>query len=418
MNHQLDTYQLVTITHKTAGLNAVGEYVVKPRADQSLDDALHELKSSFGMDELLYVATCNRVIFLYTQPQGASPAVLSDFVGAIAPHIAPERWAREVVHYRGAAAVQHFYEVASSVDSLVIGERQILGQLREAYDQCRAMQLTGDNLRLLMRFAVTVAKRVYAQTRIGEKPISVVSLAIKKMLDAQVPKAAQILLVGAGQTNTLVSKFLKKYSYENVTVFNRSPERAQRLAQKFAGTHFPLDQLANEVRPFDVMIVCTGATEPIITPHNYPAIVGEDHREKLIIDLAIPNNVDKAILDTHAVRYIEIDTLKTLAEQNMQFRATEVEKAQTIVVEEVNLFGEAYKQRQVERAMQAIPQQIKEVKSRALNQVFHKEIATLDDDTRALMERMLTYMEKKCISIPMTIAKDVILQQPSSVARP
>lgn len=412
MNHQLDTYQLITITHKTAGLNAVGEYVVKPQAEQSLQDALHTLKLRFEMDELLYVATCNRVIFLYTQPQGTQPTDLGAFVNHIAPHIEAERWTREVTQYRGAVAVQHFYEVASSVDSLVIGERQILGQLREAYDQCREMQLTGDNLRLLMRFAVTVAKRVYAQTRIGEKPVSVVSLAIKKMLDAQVPKSAKILLVGAGQTNTLVSKFLKKYSYTHVTVFNRSIERAQKLAQKFTGVHYPLDALSAQPYDFDVMIVCTGATDPIITSQNYPTIVGSDAREKLIIDLAIPNNVDKSILDTHAVRYIEIDTLKALADQNMQFRVTEVEKAQHIVLEEVDVFQEAYKQRQIERAMQAIPQQIKAVKSRALNQVFHKEIATLDDETRALMERMLTYMEKKCISIPMTVAKDVMLKQP------
>lgn len=417
MNHQLDTYQLITVTHKTAGLNAVGEYVVKPQAEQSLQEALNELKSSFGMDELLYVATCNRVIFLFTQPQGTPHTDLSAFVSAIAPDIAPARWQEEVVHYVGDAAVQHFYEVASSIDSLVIGERQILGQLREAYDQCREMQLTGDNLRLLMRFAVTVAKRVYAQTRIGEKPVSVVSLAIKKMLDAQVPKSAKVLLVGAGQTNTLVSKFLKKYSYENVVVFNRSIERAQRLSQKFSGDYHGLHALDSQSHDFDVMIVCTGATEPIITSHNYPTILGTDTREKLIIDLAIPNNVDKSILDQHAIRYIEIDTLKALAEQNMQFRATEVEKAQDIVIEEITVFQEAYKQRQVERAMQAIPQQIKEVKSRALTQVFHKEIATLDDDTRALMERMLTYMEKKCISIPMTIAKDVMLKQ-QNAARP
>ncbi len=413
MNSGLDTYQLLTITHKTANLKKIGDYVVSVNDEKNLDTQLDQLKQTFGLEELLYISTCNRVIYLFT----GEVQVSSDFIEQFFTYINPklneekERIHNEVSYYFGEYAVNHFYSVAASVDSLVIGERQILGQIRESYEMCSKMKLTGDSIRLLMRFAVTVAKRVYAQTRIGEKPISVVSLAIKKLLNLQVPKTAKILLVGAGQTNTLAAKFLKKYHYENVVVFNRSLDKAEKLSSKFDNRFHSLEALKDYKAGFDVMIVCTGATEPIITSDIYSSIVGADTDRKTVIDLSIPNNVARDVTKKFTMSYVEIDTLRALAQENMAFREREVTKAKEIIIEEVNDFEAQFKQRQIEKAMSQIPVKIKEVKSRAINQVFHKELETLDDATKELMERMLNYMEKKCISIPMTIAKDVMLKE-------
>jgi glutamyl-tRNA reductase len=413
MKRELDTYQLLTITHKTASLKKIGNYVVNVKDNEDLKGKLQSLKSTFGFEELLYVPTCNRVMYFFTGDVQVSSDFIERFFTTINPDLANDlnRIHNEVSYYFGEYAINHFYSVASSVDSLIIGERQILGQLREFYEKSEAMNLTGDHLRLMMRFAVTTAKRVYSQTRIGEKPISVVSLAIKKLLEAQPSKQAKILLVGAGQTNVLVSKFLTKYQYENVVVFNRSIEKAEKLSQKFKNKFHSLTELENYQGGFDVMIVCTGATEAIITKDLYSKIIGSDTSEKVVIDLAIPNNVDKEVTENFNMSYIEIDTLRALAVENMAFRGREVSKAKQIITEEVVDFEGQFKQRQIEKAMRQIPVKIKEVKSRAMNQVFHKEIATLDDNTRELMERMLTYMEKKCISIPMTIAKDVMMNE-------
>ena len=413
MKSELDTYQLLTVTHKTASLKKIGDYVVSVSEGETLQNRLGELKTVFGFEELLYIATCNRVIFLFTGEVQVSSSFIESFFSAINPKLTTEkkRIHSEVSYYFGEYAVNHFYSVAASVDSLVIGERQILGQLREAYEQCKKMNLTGDDLRLLMRFGVTTAKRIYSKTRIGEKPISVVSLAIKKLLAAQLTKEARILLVGAGQTNTLVSKFLVKYEYKNVVVFNRSIDKAKKLSQKFDKNYNALTELKNYQDGFDAMIVCTGATEAIITRDVYQSILGDDQSEKVVIDLAIPNNVDRDVTQDFNMNYIEIDTLRALARENMAFREREVTKAKQIIIEEVNEFEMEYKQRQIEKAMRQIPVQIKEVKSRAVNQVFHKELSNLDETSRELLERMMTYMEKKCISIPMTIAKDVMLKK-------
>ena len=152
------------------------------------------------------------------------------------------------------------------MNSLVIGEREILRQLREAYDQSVAWKLTGDDIRLAMRAAVETAKAVYSNTRIGEKPVSVVSLAIQKLLAAKTPKEARILLIGAGQTNKLVTKFLHKHSFSNVVVFNRTLEKAEGLANMVDGKAYTLDHLQEYQGGFDCMIVCTGATKALVDP--------------------------------------------------------------------------------------------------------------------------------------------------------
>lgn len=413
MNSGLDTYQLLTITHKTANLKKIGDYVVSVTDDKNLDAQLNNLKNRFGFEELLYISTCNRVIYLFTGEVQVSSKFIEQFFTFINPNLAHEieRIHHEVSYYFGEYAVNHFYSVAASVDSLVIGERQILGQIREAYEACKQMKLTGDSLRLLMRFAVTVAKRVYAQTRIGEKPISVVSLAIKKLLNLQVPKTARIILVGAGQTNTLAAKFLVKYNFNNVVVFNRSIGKAEKLSSKFDNRFHALNTLTDYKEGFDVLIVCTGSTEPIITTDVYESLLNGETERKTVIDLSIPNNVARDVTKAFLMSYIEIDTLRALAQENMAFREREVTKAKEIIIEEVNDFDAQFKQRQIEKAMREIPVKIKEVKARAINQVFHKELEGLDDATKELMERMLNYMEKKCISIPMRIAKDVMLKE-------
>jgi glutamyl-tRNA reductase len=239
----------------------------------------------------------------------------------------------------------------------------------------------------------------------------VVSLAIKKLLNLQVPKTARILLIGAGQTNTLAAKFLVKYQYNNVVVFNRSIGKAEKLSSKFDNRFHALSTLSDYKQGFDVLVVCTGSTEPIITTDVYESLLDGDAERKTVIDLSIPNNVAREVTTTFLMNYIEIDTLRALAQENMAFREREVTKAKEIIIEEVNDFEGQFKQRQIEKAMSEIPVKIKEVKARAINQVFHKELEGLDDSTKELMERMLNYMEKKCISIPMRIAKDVMLKE-------
>ncbi|NJO87459.1 MAG: hypothetical protein HC821_05740 [Lewinella sp.] len=177
--------------------------------------------------------------------------------------------------------------------------------------------LTGDDLRLVFDRAVLAAKDVFDRTQIGEKSISIVSLAVRKMLAKAPDKSARVLLIGAGQTNNLVAKFLRKYGYTNVAVFNRSLGRAEQLAATFSGgSAFPLAELADYSMGFDVLYVCTAATESVVNQKNIGSLLaGETASGKLLIDLAVPNNVAEAVVESHAFHYISVDHLRQLADE-------------------------------------------------------------------------------------------------------
>ena len=260
-----------------------------------------------------------------------------------------------------------------------------------------------------MRCTVESAKEVYAQTRIGEKPISIVSLAIQKLLATNISRAARIVVVGAGQTNTLVAKFLKKHGFSNVTVFNRTVQRAQKLANIVSGTAFSLDELATYDQGFDALVVCTGATSTIIEPALYQQLLQGETDTKIVVDLSIPNNVSKAVVDNFEVDYIEIEDLRLLSDSNRAFRIKEIDKVKTLLNRRLEDFAIIFQQRKIERAMRHVPSEIKAMKEKAMNEIFKKQLADLDENALQLVKEMMDYMEKRCIGIPMKAAKNTVL---------
>jgi glutamyl-tRNA reductase len=292
----------------------------------------------------------------------------------------------------------------------VVGEREIVRQLREAYDRCYEWQVTGDHIRLLMRFTIETAKEVYTQTGIGEKALSVVALAFDAMLKTGLQKDARILMVGAGVTNTLFAKFLTKYGFENVTVFNRTFAAAEILAERLGkGRAFPLDELAFYTEGFDALVVCTGATSAIISPELYHKLLAAESSTKVVVDLSVPHNIDKRIPLVFPVQYIEIEGLRAVSQDNLLFRERESIKAGGILQQRIYAFRELWHERQVERALSHIPEEVRAVKDRAIHEVFGKEFSRLDTEAQDLMLRMLEYMEKKCVAIPMKAAKAIAL---------
>ena len=327
-----NSVKLISVTHKTISLKDVKHFVVDSNEVQ-LADRLSEIKSNFGFNEFYYLATCNRVLFLFVtedSSQNINPASFFEYVCPNLPEEIKQDLDQKVLHLDGMTALQHLLEVASSVDSLVIGEREILRQLREAYNQCKTFGITGDYIRIIIDHAIVSAKAVYSKTKIGEKPVSVVSLAIRQLLQTQLSKDSKILLIGAGQTNRLVAKFLAKHQFTNIVVFNRTLAKAQQLTEICGGDAHLLSKLPSYRGGFDGIIVCTGAKDPIIVDSLYQKLLGNDTSKKVIIDLAIPHNVTPTVVYNHNVKYIEIEGLKSLANDNLAFREKEVIHAKQI----------------------------------------------------------------------------------------
>lgn len=409
----LSNFNLITITHHKLNVNELEKFIIKYNDQQELTSALQVLKQNLGLEELFYLATCNRVQLLVYTNQKVDLSFCTSLFKEINPKLSKEEFEQVekfIDIHHGLDAIDHIFSVSSSIDSLVVGEREILRQYRQAYQKCLDSGITGDNLRLVDKYTVQAAKDVYANTKIGEKPISVVSLAIQKLLKADLSKTARIILIGAGETNKLVGKFLKKHAFENITIFNRSLDNAKLLSKSLNARAFHLGELADYKEGFDCIISCTGSPDVIVAQETYKALLAGEREEKLVIDLAVPNNVEKSISNNHPVQLIDIEQLRILANENLAYRKDEVVVARKILKTHVHNFDKVYQQRQIEKALVELPEKIKEVKERALEKVYKKEIAELDPHAQKLIAEMMDYMEKKCVGIPMKVAKATVAE--------
>ncbi len=378
-------------------------------SDESLETFLLSLKNQLSIPELFYIGTCNRVEFVFTHEEALTPAFVQSFVKALSIGPDATELASQASLYEGLEALNHLFRVSCSLESLVVGEKEILAQLRQSYEKCKALGFTGDYLRLIMDQVVKTAKSVYTDTQIACNPISVVSLAYRELRKINTFTNARVVLVGAGETNQLIAKYLQKHKYSNFVVFNRTLAKAEALAAELNGEAYPLEDLAKYNKGFDILITCTSASEPIITPEIYTKLLAGDTDKKVLVDLAIPNDTHPDVLLNNPVRFIEVHGLQALADKNKQERYHELVHAEKIIDQHLEEFKHILKQRRVELAMRQVPERIKEIKETAMNSVFANDIQNLDPNSLEVLEKVIAYMEKKYISVPMVMAKEILV---------
>ncbi len=404
----VDKIKIIAFTHKTTDVNDIGKLHID---DASLQVRLQSLKQAANVEELLYLSTCNRVEFVIVNNEPCSNPFLKKFFSAFDATWKYEdiSWAiNNAQIFEGAAAMNHLFSVASSIDSLVVGEREIITQVRSAYEKCKQLNLTGDLIRLAIKKTIEVAKEVYTHTSIALNPVSVVSLAYRKLRALNIKESARFLIIGSGVTNSTMAKYLKKHRFANFTVFNRTLVNAQKLAKELNGEAFPLNELKNYNKGFDVIITCTGATESIITLDIYKSLVAEDTTRKVVIDLAIPNDLDAAILNNYDVNLIAINNLQEIAKENLIAREQEMKACEQIIEKNIVDFKNLVKARKLELAMSEVPKKVKEIRE-AANEVFAKELLNMDESSKEVLNNIISYMEKKYISVPMKMAREILI---------
>ena len=402
--------KVIAFTHKQIDLKDLGKFVI---CNESLESSLDSVRRKFDIPEIFYIGTCNRVEFVFTADQNLSNEFVRGFIQALNLPVSNEQveaFADQVSVYEDVEALNHLLRISCSLESLVVGEKEILAQVRKAYDTCRLAGFTGDYLRLVMNRVVKTSKEVYTNTAIARKPISVVSLAYRKLRELKMCTKSRILIIGAGETNKNISKYLKKHKYSNFTIFNRTLENAQVLADELGGKAYGLEALKTFKNGFDVIITCTSATDPILTNEIYNSLLNADTSRKVIVDLAVPNDTSPEVLDNNPVTFIEVHSLQEIANSNLQERYEELIFAERIIEDNILEFKPVLKQRRVEIAMRDVPVKIKEIRSAAVNRIFADEIEGMDSNSREVLERVMNYMEKKYISLPMVMAKDILIK--------
>lgn len=405
----MNKIKILAFTHKATDINDIGKLHIDAK---QLQVRLQYLKEKANLDELLYLSTCNRVEFIFSNNQTINKSFLINFFSAFNPDWKEEEinWAiKNAQLFESEEALRHLFNVASSIDSLVVGEREIITQVRNAYEKCNEYNLTGDLIRLAIKSTVVAAKDVYTHTNIAHNSISVVSLAYRKLRELNVKQDARFLIIGAGATNTTMAKYLKKHKFSNFTIFNRTVENAKKLAEELNSQIYSLAELKNYKKGFDIIITCTGASKTIITPAIYKSLVGKDASRKVVIDLAIPNDLDPAILNNYDINLIAINNLQDIAKENLMAREQELIACNVIIEKNIAEFKQVLKTRKVELAMSEVPKKIKEIRETA-NEVFAKELLNLNSESKEVLDKILSYMEKKYISVPMKMAKSILIE--------
>jgi len=407
----LEHFHSIAFTHRHLDVNVIGQLHIEAE-DQH--HRLGLLKENIDLKELMFLSTCNRVEFLIVGFQDPTAEFLSTMLTYLYPDKSKDliqTWVQGVEITSGKAAVEHVLKVASSIDSMVVGEREIITQVRNAFESCRANVLTGDLIRLIMRHTIETAKKVYTETSIATKPVSVVSLAYHRLRDMNISLDARIIIIGAGVTNNNMARFLKKHGYKNFVIFNRTVAKAQKLAADLHGEAYPLSELAAYKGGFDIIISCTGADSHIITPEIYESLLQEEKTRKVVIDIALPQDLDPQIVQHYPVTHISVNVLQKISNENLKERSKEIGHVEDILNDAMIDFETMYRTRKVELAMREVPEKVKEIRSTAVNEIFKKEIENMDEQSREVLEKVLGYMEKKYMSVPMIMAKDILINK-------
>lgn len=339
---------VIGLNHKTSPVE-IREKLAFSSKD-AIKEALRYLINIDGISEVLIFSTCNRVE-IYTcsntlckegdksKEQNYIEEFIKDFLSEF-HKIERKDFEQYLYIYRNKGAVEHVFKVASSLDSMIIGEPQITGQVKDSYEIALSEGTTSLILNHLMKRALFTAKRVRNETKISENPVSVsyaaVSL-IRKVFDNLSKKT--ILLVGAGDMAELALRHLIGSGVKNVYITNRTYQRAEELAKEFNGTAIPFENLKEQLIKTDIVICSTAANNYVITKQMVKDIMpSRKHRPLFFIDISVPRNIDPACDEIDSVYLYNIDDLQDVVDSNLFERKKEAEKALKIINEETEKF--------------------------------------------------------------------------------
>jgi glutamyl-tRNA reductase len=352
-------FLLTGVNHKTAPVE-VRERLAFDH--NSLGGALGELRSQCGVYEGVILSTCNRVEIAVTADNGTDPTAgvdqfLSDSrkvqLDSIAPHL---------YHYADEEAIRHLFRVASSLDSMVVGEPQILGQLKTAYAIAKAHGAVGGLLEVILTRAFSVAKRVRSETGIGESAVSVGYAAVELAREIFGTLAAKkVMIVGAGKMSELAARHLHRSGASEIFVTNRTQERARELAEVFQGAIVEYDRFLATLPEMDIVITSSGAPFYIIQKAQMRRVI-EARRNRPMFLIAVPRNIEPSVNEIDNVFLYDIDDLQRVVETNVGERKKRAEQAEKIVAEEVGRMLSRLRAREVAPTIVSLQDQLEQLR--------------------------------------------------------
>jgi glutamyl-tRNA reductase len=378
--------------------------------DEELTDTLQAMTSALPVAEALLISTCNRVEVYGVGKPGTDPTGPVRTFLAARRGLAAADVADVLYDHRGSAAVRHVFAVASALDSLVLGEAQILGQLKAAYGVANSVGASGAVLGRCLERAFGVAKRVRTETAIarGAANVSTVAVDLAKRVFGDLA-GKSVLVVGAGKMSTLAARHLYASGAQRIVVTNRSPEKAEALAAEIDGAARPWDDLEGLLVDADVVISSTGAREPILTRALFKRITkARRWRQLVVIDIAVPRDAEPSIGEFDGVYVFDIDDLEKVVAANLAERAKAAEHAARIVEHEAGQFEHWLRTQGVVPTIRALREHFARVADgelrKALDQLARKEHNALQQ--REVVQRLVQLVVNKLLHQPTTALRD------------
>ena len=393
-------FVVVGLSHRTAPVEVRERLAVTP---DRLEQELREISVKGRFDEALLISTCNRVELYATSANPIEAAQSAK--KALAERLSEAATDEVLYQQRGVDVIRHVFRVASSLDSLVVGEPQILGQVKEAFDAAKGAGTVGTLLGRCFTQAFATAKRVRSETGIAEGTVSVSSIAseLAKKIFGNL-EGRRTLLLGAGEMGESAARSLRQTGTQ-LHVVNRSEERAQKLAEACGGRAVPYERLSIELAEADVVIASTASPNFILTPKLMKGVVRtRRHRPLFIIDIAVPRDVDPRVGNMDNVFVYDVDDLQQVADENLSVRAREAAQAEHIVEEEVESFLSWRRSLELAPTIVALRKRFAQIAEDELDRALPR-LESAGPSDRLVLEAMGRSLVNKLLHQPLTQLK-------------
>ena len=401
--------QVVYCNHRTAPL-AVRERLAFASAEQ-LGRAYGELRRAFPDSEVVVLSTCNRVELYAAQERLDSAPTPKQFARFLSEfHDVPlDDFLSDLLEQRGPEAVRHLFEVACGIDSMVLGEPQIVSQVKEAYQLALKHDACGPLTNALFQGALRVSARVRSETRLAEGRMSIASVAVgefgKSIFDRFDDK--QVLVVGAGEMAEETLRYLKDEGVRNIVVVNRSRERAENVASRWGGTVRPFEALDDLLAAADVVVSTTGAERPIVDVGRFKNVLRKRNGKPVfILDLGAPRDFEPAVgeLDDSVFLY-DIDSLEKTCRANRRKRHKEIEQARRLVQEETDKFLREVYHQATGPVIKRLREEWHDIRQQEVERLMQK-LSHLDESDRNEIEKSVERIVNKLLHPPLKALKD------------
>ncbi len=400
---------VVGLSHRTVPLEMLEQMTVAP---DRLPKALGDLVARPFVSEAVILSTCHRIeVYVVAERFHGGVQDIRHFLSELA-FVAPEDFSDDLYTYYDDAAAAHLFVVAAGLDSVVPGESQILGQVRDSWDRARAEGAAGSRLSALFRHALEVGKRARTETAIGRGVTSLSQAAVAMATERLGSLAGRrIVVVGAGEMSegmalSVAGPGEADGCQADLVVANRTRERAEAVARRVGGRAMPLDQLPDALRQADVLLTSTGSTSVVVEEDHLAEVIdARGGRPLLIVDLGMPRDVDPAVGRLPGVTLLDLDDLRAFVEAGIDERRNEVARVRDIVSDEVARFVADTAARSVAPTVTALREQAESVRAAELDR-YRSRLEGLDDRQREAVESLTRSMLAKLLHEPTVRLKD------------